>query len=95
MHSHADRDKFVEVKWNNIKPNAISNFDKVDPRLFGNFGTSYDVYSLMHYDKNAFSKNGQDTIIPRNRRYKKIIGQRVGLSIGDVRRINNMYKCYQ
>jgi hypothetical protein len=93
MHSHAERDKFVEIKWNNIQPQAISNFDKVDPRLFGNFGTNYDLYSLMHYDKTAFTLNGKDTIVPRNRRYRRIIGQRIGLSVGDVKRINNMYKC--
>ena len=93
MHSHAERDKFVEIRWNNIKPQAISNFDKVDPRQFGNFGTSYDLYSLMHYDKTAFTSNGKDTIVPRNRRYRRVIGQRIGLSVGDVRRINNMYNC--
>lgn len=47
----------------------------------------------MHYGKTAFSKNGESTIVPKNRRYKNIIGQRTGLSIGDVQRINNMYKC--
>lgn len=93
MHSHADRDKFVEIKWNNIQPDAITNFDKVDPEKFSNFGTGYDVYSLMHYDGKAFSKNGKQTIVPRNRRYKDVIGQRIGLSFGDVKRINNMYKC--
>lgn len=93
MHSHADRDKFVEVKWRNIQPDAISNFDKVDSEFYGNFGTPYDLYSVMHYDRDAFSKNGEDTIVPKNRRYKRIIGQRIGLSRGDIKRINNMYNC--
>lgn len=94
MHSHADRDKYVDIKWENIQQDAISNFDTVDPEKFSNFETPYDLYSVMHYDKTSFSKNGKDTILPRNRRYKRIIGQRIGLSIGDVKRINNMYKCY-
>lgn len=93
MHSHYDRNNYIDIKWKNIQPDAISNFDRVDPKKFSNFGTKYDLYSVMHYDKTSFSKNGQDTIVPKNRRYKNIIGQRLGLSIGDAQRINNMYKC--
>lgn len=93
MHSHTDRDRFIDIMWGNIKQNAVSNFDKVDPKKFGNFNTTYDLYSIMHYDKTAFTKNNKSTILPRNRRYKNVIGQRVGLSVGDKQRINNMYKC--
>lgn len=93
MHSHADRDNFIEIKWNNIKPDAITNFDKVDPEKFSNFKTDYDLYSLMHYDGKAFSKNGKQTIVPKDPGFKSVIGQREGLSVGDVQRINNMYKC--
>jgi hypothetical protein len=93
MHNHVDRDKYIEIRWNNIRPQEYSNFNKVDPTLFGNFGTNYDLYSVMHYDSTAFTWNGQDTIVPRNRRYRRIIGQRSGLSINDVKRINNMYNC--
>lgn len=93
MHSHSDRDKFVDIKWNNIQSDAISNFDKVDPEKFSNFETPYDLYSLMHYDKRAFTKNGRETIVPKDRRYRNVIGQREGLSVGDRQRIINMYKC--
>lgn len=93
MHSHADRDRYVDIKWENISPATRDNFDKVNPKYFGNFGTTYDLYSVMHYHANAFSKNGEDTIVPRNSRYKRIMGQRVGISKGDAERVNNMYKC--
>lgn len=93
MHSHADRDKFIEIQWSNIQRDAISNFDKVDPEKFSNFNTNYDLYSVMHYDKTAFSRNGKATIVPKNRRYRNIIGQREGLSVGDAKRVNNMYNC--
>lgn len=95
MHSHSERNNFIDIKWDNIQPDAISNFDQVDPEKFSNFGTRYDLYSVMHYDKTSFSKNGKSTIVPRNRRYKNIIGQRIGLSNGDAQRINNMYKCFE
>lgn len=93
MHSHAERNKFVEIKYDNIDREYWGNFDLVDPTKFSNFDTAYDLYSVMHYDSKAFSKNGKKTIVPRNRRYRNIIGQRIGLSKGDAARVNNMYKC--
>lgn len=94
MHSHADRDKFIQIVYDNIERDALSNFDKVDRRKFSDFGTGYDIYSVMHYDTTAFSRNGRETIVPRNRRYRNVVGQRVGISVNDVKRINNMYKCF-
>jgi Astacin (Peptidase family M12A) len=69
------------------------NFDKVNPAVFGNFDTSYDYMSVMHYPRWAFSTNGRDTMVPLDRRYLDYIGS-PELSEGDVTRINNMYECY-
>jgi len=93
MHSHSDRDDFVKINWENIQAGVSRNFDKVSKSLFGNFGTSYDLVSVMHYGSKSFSKNGKHTIVPKNLAYLDKIGQRIGLSQGDVDRINNMYKC--
>ena len=95
MHNHVDRDRYIEVIWNNIQNDSKSNFDKVDRRKFGNFNTKYDFHSVMHYPKYAFSKNGDATIIARDTRFAHIMGQREYLSSGDAERINNMYKCFQ
>lgn len=94
MHSSADRDKYVTIKYANIKQSAVSNFELDDPRVFSNFGTNYDMYSVMHYDTKAFSKNGKETIVPKNRRYSKVLGQREGMTRNDAKRINNMYRCF-
>jgi hypothetical protein len=72
---------------------AADNFGKVNPKIFGNFGTDYDLSSVMHYPKNAFSKNGKNTIVARNPLKALMMGQRIGLSSGDAKRINNMYQC--
>lgn len=40
-----------------------SNFRKSN--RINSFGTPYDYGSIMHYRANAFSKNGQPTIIPK------------------------------
>lgn len=95
MHSHADRDKFVEIQFENIQDDAVDNFSPVDPGKFSDFGTGYDYFSVMHYKPTAFSKNGNDTIIPTDHRFEKVIGQREGLSSGDAERINIMYNCSQ
>lgn len=93
MHSHIDRDKFISIKWANIHPDAMENFDTVNPDYFDNYGTNYDLNSVMHYHSKAFSVNGEDTIVPKNSRYRTMIGQRIALSSGDAKRLNNMYNC--
>jgi hypothetical protein len=50
---------------------------------------AYDYGSIMHYPRWAFSKNGQDTIVPTNPNAQ--IGQRDGLSPGDIAAVRAMY----
>lgn len=45
------------------------------------------------FSKSAFSKNGKSTIVAKNILKSLMMGQRIGLSSGDVKRINNMYQC--
>ena len=54
------------------------------------FKTEYDYGSVMHYGKNAFSKNGLATIVPRK---NVSIGQRIGFSNLDLQEINALYQC--
>lgn len=93
MHSRPDRDKYVNIIWNNIKPMWYKEFAKVNPSVFSYLGTPYDYHSIMHYNALAFTANGKPTIVPRDSSYTDIIGQRHGLSEGDIKRINIKYKC--
>ena len=84
--SREDRDNFVTIQWANIIPSAIHNFaqhindgDDVGP---------YDYASIMHYPRNAFTANGQDTIIPTDPNAQ--IGQRTQLSAGDTAAANSL-----
>ena len=85
--SREDRDRFVTIRWANIKPEAQHNFSQhiTDGDDLG----SYDYGSIMHYPRNAFTRNGQDTIVPTNPNAQ--IGQRNGLSAGDIAAIRTMY----
>jgi len=93
MQSRSDRDEFVHVLWQNIEKDEYNQFDKVNPKRFKNFGTPYDYYSVMHYDSTAFTRNGKRTIIPKDTKYKNVIGNLPYMSEGDATRINRMYKC--
>jgi hypothetical protein len=94
MHNHADRDKYVKIFWNNIKPSEKHNFDKIENLQYSNYNTTYDYYSIMHYDLDNFAINPKlATIYPLDIKYKNIIGKQTMISIGDARRINRMYNC--
>jgi len=83
----ADRNGNVTVLYQNIDKRFIFNFDQY---LTGAQDVGYyDFDSIMHYGANGFSRNFLDTIetvpvgIP--------IGQRIGLSAGDIDGISRAY----
>ncbi len=82
----SDRDEFITLIMENIDPEYLHNFDKhiLDGEDLG----AYDFGSIMHYPPKAFSINGQDTIRTKN---GQSIGQRIGLSKGDIESIKLMY----
>lgn len=84
--SRNDRDEHIEILWENIADDMEYNFDKhvLDGEDLG----VYDYNSIMHYSETAFSINGQPTIRTKN---GQPIGQRTGLSNGDVAAIKMMY----
>jgi hypothetical protein len=84
--SRADRDNHIVILWDNIDPQKRSNFNK--HVLDGTDLGPYDFGSIMHYPEKAFSTNEQPTIQTKN---GESIGQRDGLSKGDISAIKNMY----
>jgi hypothetical protein len=89
--SREDRNTFIRVNTNNIEQGRGHNFQQhiADGVDIG----SYDYGSIMHYPADAFSTNGQNTIVvlsppaPRG----TIIGQRVALSQDDINAVNQLY----
>src|SRR5438876_1515513 len=70
--SREDRDLFVTIHWENIQSGMAAQFNQhiTDGDDLG----TYEYGSIMHYPRNAFSKNGQDTITPTDPNAQ--IGQR-------------------
>jgi hypothetical protein len=85
--SREDRDLFVTINWQNIQAGMAAQFNQhiTDGDDLGN----YDYGSIMHYPRTAFSSNGQETITPTDPNAQ--IGQRNGLSAGDIAAVQTMY----
>eukprot|EP01060_Flectonema_neradi_P032507 TRINITY_DN5181_c0_g1_i2.p1 TRINITY_DN5181_c0_g1~~TRINITY_DN5181_c0_g1_i2.p1 ORF type:complete len:419 (+),score=77.67 TRINITY_DN5181_c0_g1_i2:1068-2324(+) len=84
--SRQDRDNYVTIHYENIVDGKEANFDKRSKEDIG----TYDYGSLMHYGSKYFSKNGEPTITVNNGNYE--IGNRAGMSEGDIETIRHMYR---
>ncbi|MFG6416132.1 M12 family metallopeptidase [Roseateles sp. DC23W] len=86
--SRSDRDQHVQIEWANVNPTMRHNFNQENSVNLG----AYDFGSIMHYPATAFSVNGQPTIVPRQPLPPGInMGQRNGLSSGDVAAVQQLY----
>ena len=84
--SREDRNEFVTINWGNILEGREHNFNQ---RIAdGDDVGEYDYGSIMHYGAFASSANGQPTITPLQ---PVQIGQRQGLSEGDIASIIEHY----
>ena len=84
--SRPDRDSFVKINFENIKPEMKFNFDKMTGT--DSLGSPYDYGSVMHYSKTAFSANGRDTITA-----PQAIGQQNAADDEDIRQVILLYQC--
>ncbi|XP_041972589.1 uncharacterized protein LOC121728463 [Aricia agestis] len=85
-HTRPDRDRYITVDWNNIKPGYRKYFDlqSENPLTF----LPYDYASVLHYPARAFSKNGKLTIeVPAG----ITIGKRESLSQIDIEKVSTIY----
>lgn len=85
--SREDRDAFVTINWGNIQAGTEHNFNQ--HITDGDDVGPYDYGSIMHYSRTAFSTGGgAETITPTDP--SAVIGQRNGLSAGDIAAANSL-----
>ncbi|XP_045611177.2 zinc metalloproteinase nas-4 [Procambarus clarkii] len=89
-HSRPDRDKHINIVWNNIKTGMDYNFQAFTWNKVQTLGVEYDVGSIMHYGSNAFAKDpSQPTIVAKHSQAE--MGQRKALSMSDKKKVNLLY----
>ncbi|KAI5632352.1 astacin (Peptidase family m12A) domain-containing protein [Phthorimaea operculella] len=81
-HNRPDRDGYVSIMWDNIKPGYKKYFEMRSQDVL--LRLPYDYASVLHYPPRAFSKNGQITV---SAKAGVKIGQREGLSQTDVEKV--------
>ncbi|CEF61593.2 Astacin-like metalloendopeptidase, partial [Strongyloides ratti] len=90
-HTRVDRNYYVKVVEENIKPFAKKYFEIYKKHVFTHCIIPYEYGSLMHFGMYNFSRNGGKTLIPRDRLYENTIGQTDMLTFNDVRTLNWYY----
>jgi hypothetical protein len=86
--SRCDRDSFVQIVWNNIQSDAVSNFTAQCDGYTDLF--EYNEGSIMHYPADGFGIGGATTIVSL-RGLGGLMGQRNGLAGTDVATVDWMY----
>ncbi|XP_029909547.1 high choriolytic enzyme 1-like [Myripristis murdjan] len=87
--SRSDRDQHIRILLENVTPGFEYAFNKVNTL---NQGTPYDYNSVMHYDRYAFSKNNQPTMVAVPNPNTEF-GKATQMSQNDITRLNRLYKC--
>lgn len=88
--SRPDRGKYVRIHWENVQSGMENNFDIVDNAYAEE---DYDILSIMHYDRFAFTRDrNKETIEWVGPGVHDELGQRAGLSSFDVSQMVAMYK---
>ncbi|XP_067040588.1 hatching enzyme 1.2-like [Acropora muricata] len=90
--SRTDRDDYVMVLWWNIEPGFEKNFDSYGPDRLDSAEEPYDFDSLMHYDNQAFSKNGENTL-QSIADPKRSLGNMDDFSAIDIKQLLKDYPC--
>ncbi|XP_055352683.1 hatching enzyme 1.2-like [Paramacrobiotus metropolitanus] len=91
-HSRSDRDNWVDINYENVKPIKKKEFSKLK---FRTWDLPYDYLSVLHYSSDACAVNDTiPTVKPTSLAVSlTTIGQRKGLSPTDIQRVKIPYMC--
>nr|XP_049698697.1 seminal metalloprotease 1 isoform X1 [Helicoverpa armigera] len=92
MHSTYNRDDYVDLLWENMKPGYEFEFERFEYDVADNLDLPYEYASVMHYDRFAFSNNGRPTMLPVHEDYG-LMGQLDHVTGWDWHRVNRHYNC--
>ncbi len=94
-HQRPDRDQFVKIFSENAHEKYKYAFQLLVPKSSNTIqvASAYDFKSIMHYNSQAFSKNGRKTItaLPEYRQYENSFGRLNNLSPTDHNTLKHIY----
>ncbi|KAK6060936.1 astacin [Cooperia oncophora] len=92
-HSRHDRDKYITVDKENIKPDWLDQFLLETPDTNNNYDLTYDYGSIMHYGTTSATRNEKPTMVPTpDARYGETLGSPF-ISFYDLLMLNKYYNC--
>lgn len=94
LHQRHDRDKYLDIHWQNINPMYMNNFKLLGPEHIP-MDERFDYHSIMMYGDTSFSRDSQSiTMTPTSSGIRLLDPAfKTGLSEIDVRSIRKMYDC--
>ncbi|CAH1245082.1 TLL1 [Branchiostoma lanceolatum] len=93
-HSRPDRDDFVDILVNNVRPGEEYNFQKMSFGDINLYNIPYDYMSIMHYYNSEWTVRGDlQTIVTKDTKYRYSIGHKRALSFYDIKTVNLLYGC--
>ena len=54
-HQRPDRDEYVDVLFENITPQMVSQYEKITVQEWKDFGVEYSTKSNLHYDGRGYN----------------------------------------
>ena len=92
-HTRPDRDNFIDVLYDNVANGFERQFEKLRPGESDTLGLGYDIFSIMHYSRRTFSRDGfSDTIRARDPSIVSF-GNSRQLTDLDIAKANRFYEC--
>ncbi|XP_057331522.1 bone morphogenetic protein 1-like [Microplitis mediator] len=95
-HNRPDRDDYIEIYYAVIEIGDEHNFKKLNARTVDTLKQPYDYLSIMHYPPVGVTNDGNiHVIVPKKQVNGRTpeIGQRKGISRGDIAATNLLYNC--
>jgi len=91
--SRYDRDDYIIINLENVINSTQYNFDMKFPNETSTYGVPYSFDSVMHYAKDAFSKNGEITLETIDPNMQEQIGNRERGVNADYEKVRRIYQC--
>ncbi|PIO66052.1 astacin, partial [Teladorsagia circumcincta] len=95
-HSRHDRNKYVTILKDNIKPEQRKQFVRRSRRVNNNYNITYDYGSVMHYGAKSFINASlvmkNFTILPKDVNYTETLGSKF-IAFYDLLMMNMYYNC--